>query len=87
MLEDMLLSHARAGGQLLTLDSVNGAWRILNSCLRMYCSRNSWWPRAYLGHGEWSLKDSEQLLEDVQLLKQLVAMCLPWTRWMEPEGS
>jgi hypothetical protein len=39
----------------------------MNSCLRMNCSPNSWWPRAYLGLLEWSLKDSEQLLEDVLL--------------------
>jgi hypothetical protein len=32
-----------------------------------YCSPNSWWSCAYLGLGEWSLKDSEQLLEDVLL--------------------
>jgi hypothetical protein len=42
----------------------------------MYCSPNSWWPCAYLGLGEWSLKDPEQLLEDVLLPQQLVAMCL-----------
>ncbi len=75
-----------ADGHVLTLDSVKGAWRILNSCLRMYCSLNSWWTCAYLGLGEWSLKDFEQLLKDVLLPQQLMAMCLPWTRWMEPEG-
>jgi hypothetical protein len=43
-------------------------------CLRMYRSLNSWCPSPYLGLGEWSLKDSEQLLEDVLLSQQLLAV-------------
>jgi hypothetical protein len=48
----------------------------------MYCSLNSWWPAAYLGLGEWSLKDSEQLLEDVLLSQQLLAV--PQHRAVDP---
>ncbi len=58
-----------AGGHMLTLDLVKGDWRILNSCLRMYCSPNSWWPCAYIWLNEGDLEDTHSCLRMFSSLK------------------